>query len=179
VTIPDTKAARCETLRQAERWDINRNKAAESGLCDACAAQYAWGLADGFSTVRPPCPTCAEVVDSIGGKAKPSGWRVLPSAPGHSGTRKRSGGPQISNRTPAMGISGLVQCRRCGESWTGFAACHCSACHHTFTSVRAFDQHRIGTYRKRRCTDPATVGLVKIRRPHWTGWGYPPNQPIT
>ena len=35
------KATRTETIRQAERWDVNKNRAVEAGLCHRCAAQYA------------------------------------------------------------------------------------------------------------------------------------------
>jgi hypothetical protein len=176
MTITDKrppKAAQPETLRQAERWDLVRNQAGRLGLCDRCAPQYADGVAVGFSTVRPPCPTCAEIVDTIGGAAKPSGWRVLPRTPGHSDTRNRSGGPQTRISDPAKGIDGWGQCARCGSVWTGFSAAHCSACHQTFAGIDAFDAHRVGTHAKRSCADPATVGLIKIRRPHWTGWGHP------
>lgn len=35
-----------------------------------------------------------------------------------------------------------IRCPRCGGSWTGLAACHCSVCHQSFTGVSAFDRHR-------------------------------------
>jgi hypothetical protein len=174
VTTTDMpKAARCETLRQAERWDIRKNEAVRFGLCDPCAAQYAWGLQDGFSTVRPPCPDCSQLVGNSIGAVKPSGWRVLPRTPGHPDNRKRLGGPQTRLSDPAKGIDGWGVCARCRSTWTGFSAAHCDGCHQTFTGREAFDAHRVGTHAKRRCADPAVVGLVKIRRPHWTGWGHP------
>jgi hypothetical protein len=59
----------------------------------------------------------------------------------------------------------------CGKTWRGATRAHCSGCHRTFTTVGASDKHRIGEFGvDRRCTDPATVGLV-----HRTDglWGYP------
>ena len=167
-----------ETIHQAKRWDINKNKAVQLGLCDPCAAQYAWGLIDGFSTVHPPCPDCSEIVATAVGAVKPNSWRVLPRIPGHSDTRNRLGAPGSRLSTPAMGVDGYGQCRHCGEQWTGFGTCHCSSCHMTFAGIDAFDQHRVGTHARRSCADPATRGLIKIRRPHWTGWGHPADTPI-
>ena len=175
---PATKAARCETIHQAKRWDINKNKAAQLGLCDPCAAQYAWGLIDGFSTVHPPCPDCSEIVATAIGAVKPNGWRVLPRIPRHTDTGNRSGAPGSRHMTPGMGVDGYGSCLVCGDHWSGFAVCHCSGCHHTFTDLGAFDQHRVGTHARRSCADPATVGLIKITRPHWTGWGHPVDTPI-
>lgn len=167
------KAARPETVRQAERWDVVRNLAGSLGLCDRCAPQYADGIAVGFTSVRPPCPACANLLDALGGQPKPSGWRVLARTPGLTDTRNRSGGPQTRLTDPVRGVDGWGVCTRCGESWTGFTTAHCSACCQTFAGVDAFDQHRVGTHAKRSCADPGTVGLVKIRRRHWTGWGFP------
>jgi hypothetical protein len=40
---------------------------------------------------------------------------------------------------------------------TGLKACHCAACHRTFTSVEAFDRHRQGDYDARSCLDPSLM----------------------
>jgi len=168
---PVPKAARPETVRQAERWDLIRNLAAQLGLCDRCAPQYADGIAVGFAIVRPPCPACANLLDVLGGEPRLSGWRVLPSTPRHPDSRESSGGPQTRLTYPAKGIDGYARCLRCGESWTGFTTAHCSACHQTFAGAQAFDAHRVGTHAKRSCTDPAVAGLVKVTRAHWVGWG--------
>jgi hypothetical protein len=52
---------------------------------------------------------------------------------------------------------------RCGASWGGLVACHCAACHRTFSSVKPFDRHRIGHYSNRICVDPGTVTDKKGR----------------
>jgi hypothetical protein len=160
------KAARPETLRQAQRWDIEANRAEDLGLCRRCAGQYAWGVQIGFGLSRPPCPTCADVVDMLGGQERPNGWRVLPRKPLGTCTRNRPRGYGSGNRTPLRGIESYAQCRRCGEQWTGYATCHCSACHITVTDISAFDKHR----HRGRCLDPEAAGLTKIRRAQWTGW---------
>lgn len=79
---------------------------------------------------------------------------------------------------------------RCGAQWGGLNTAHCSAegCHRTFTSVAAFDAHRVGPWgvdrrgQKRRmpgyadgtrhCADPTTVGLVDAGRAY-PCWGFP------
>jgi hypothetical protein len=160
------KAARPETVRQAERWDVNKNRVVEAGLCHPCAAQYAWGLQDGFTGSRPPCRSCSEIVARSLGMIKPNGWRVLPSSPRHSDTTERPGGPQSRYLPPGRGRDGYGSCRVCGDHWSGFAVCHCTSCHHTFADVAAFDQHRV----RGRCQDPAARGLVKVRRLLWVGW---------
>lgn len=160
------KAARTETIRQAERWDVNKNRVVEAGLCHACAAQYAWGLQDGFTGSQPPCQSCSEIVARSLGVIKPNGWRVLPSSPRHSDTTERPGGPQTRYLPPGRGRDGYGSCRVGGDHWSGFAVCHCTSCHHTFADVAAFDQHRV----RGRCQDPAARGLVKVRRSLWVGW---------
>jgi hypothetical protein len=43
----------------------------------------------------------------------------------------------------------------------------CSSCHLNFSSTRAGDKHRIGTFGKdRRCASPKEVGLVKNINPY-------------
>jgi hypothetical protein len=165
------KAARAETIRQAARWDVQKSRALAFGLCNRCAAQYAWGLSDGFAIVHPPCRSCAGVAEAAIGAAKPNRWRVLWVLPGtlpSSLTGKRSGGPQTRPRDPAMGRDGHGSCRVCGDHWSGWLTCHCTGCCRTFAEIRAFDQHRVRGH----CQDPETRGLVKVHRAHWVGWSH-------
>jgi hypothetical protein len=156
-----------ETLRQAERWNVAANRAERLGLCRRCAGQYAWGAQIGFSLSHPPCPACARLIETLGAAPKPNGWRVLSGVLPTSDTGNRSNGPESRITDPVKGIDGYGQCRHCGEQWTGFTTCHCSACHMTFQGIEAFDRHRVRGH----CADPATRGLIKITRPHWVGWG--------
>jgi hypothetical protein len=65
-------------------------------------------------------------------------------------------------------IPDWITCAACGRRWTGLKACHCSACHVTFTSLTAFDIHR----RNSICFDPNTInGLTRITKLYWSGWG--------
>ncbi|NMO00854.1 hypothetical protein HH308_06455 [Gordonia sp. TBRC 11910] len=66
-----------------------------------------------------------------------------------------------------------IRCPRCPAWWTGRAACHCSGCHETFTSVSGFDAHRRGSA----CKTPQETGLVRADR-DWPGWQHPGNNPI-
>jgi len=61
-----------------------------------------------------------------------------------------------------------VTCGGCDSRWTGLGVCHCSACHRTFTSISAFDQHRSGSHAlgARHCLDPGSVGLVPVTKRH-------------
>ena len=49
-------------------------------------------------------------------------------------------------------------CKGCGKSWTGHSRCHCTACHESFSSVSAFDRHRIDFA----CRPPGDPGLVLV-----------------
>lgn len=66
-----------------------------------------------------------------------------------------------------------MSCNGCASTWTGLLACHCGACHRTFTGLAAFDAHR--SYGK--CKDPATVlnqagepRLMRVDKRTWSGW---------
>jgi hypothetical protein len=81
---------------------------------------------------------------------------------------------------PSKHARGLIRCPRCDSVWTGLSACHCAACHRTFSGYRAFDIHRTGS----RCNDPASLldihgepRLVPIARQYWSGWGRPGDDP--
>lgn len=52
-----------------------------------------------------------------------------------------------------------ISCIGCSTTWTGLAACHCSVCHTTFSSITGFDMHR-----KRRLGEPDD-GPVTCRTP--------------
>lgn len=51
-------------------------------------------------------------------------------------------------------------CSRCRARWTAREACHCDGCHHTFSSITAFDAHR----RAGTCRTPQEAGLVLLDR---------------
>ncbi len=85
----------------------------------------------------------------------------------------------MSIATAAAGRSGAktdptyeTTCRGCKRGWNGLKTCHCGACHQTFSTVKAFDQHRRGTYEPdtRHCVNPADAGLILIGR-HYECWG--------
>jgi hypothetical protein len=86
--LADRKGDLPESLSQARAWDRCRAKYAAAGLCDACAAQAAWGHQIGFGYVstRPwleadrrikaPCESCAPIVAAFPAEAgKDSPWR--------------------------------------------------------------------------------------------------------
>lgn len=67
---------------------------------------------------------------------------------------------------------------RCGAEWPGTRISHCSACHHTFSSVVTFDAHRRRDAERSgpsnyvgRCVDPRDAGLTAVERPHAVGRG--------
>lgn len=70
-------AERPETIEQARRWDVQKSRALAHGLCDRCAAQYAWGSQIGFTHSRPPCSSCALIVDAAIGEVRTNGWRNM------------------------------------------------------------------------------------------------------
>lgn len=96
--------------------------------------------------------------------APKTGSPVLPiqTTPKSRSARDRSGENRIS-------------CAGCGAWWTGIGAAHCSGCHQSFTSVGAFDRHRVAF----ECCDPATL-RTKSGEPafvvadrSWPGWSLP------
>jgi hypothetical protein len=164
-----TAIERPETIDQAERWDVQKSRALSFGLCEVCAAQYAWGLQTGFTRSHPPCAKCSIIIGAAIGGARPNGWRNMRlETVRPTDTRECPHAHRSRNTTPEKYIEGYGTCR-CGAFWTGFTTCHCSGCHHTFTNERAFAAHRI----RGRCQDPEARGLVKITRAHWVGWGWP------
>lgn len=72
-----TRKAAPETLREAQTWDVVKNKYLAYGLCHTCACQAAWGHQIGFSnTTRQPCDGCASLVGALP-KSRPNGWRSV------------------------------------------------------------------------------------------------------
>jgi hypothetical protein len=63
-----------ETLSQAREWDHMRRRYGRLGLCNRCAAQAAYGHADGFSAVHPPCTGCVPAIATLP-TSQPNGWR--------------------------------------------------------------------------------------------------------
>jgi hypothetical protein len=161
---------RTETLHQAQRWDVQCARARSVGLCDRCSAQYAWGLQLGFALSHPPCSACATILAAADGEARLNGWRNLRlTSVAPDDTRETPHAHRSRNATPEKYLHGYGQCAGCGASWTGYTVCHCCSCHLTFTSESAFNAHRA----RGRCCDPQSRGLIKVRRPHWVGWGWP------
>ncbi len=162
-------AERPETIEQAKRWDVQKSRALAQGLCDKCASQYAWGLQVGFSHSHPPCSSCAAIIGAVVGEARPNGWRNMRLGNvGPADTRECPHAHRSRHTTPERYREGYGTCQ-CGSFWSGYATCHCSGCHHTFSTERAFAQHRV----RGRCQDPEARGLVKVSRAHWVGWAFP------
>lgn len=63
-------------------------------------------------------------------------------------------------------------CGRCDARWGGLKTAHCATCHHTFTSITAFDKHRTGPADARTCLTPTDVGLIDAGR-GYPCWGQP------
>jgi hypothetical protein len=160
---------RPETIDQAKRCDVQKSRAKAHGLCDRCAGQYAWGLQTGFANSRPPCSTCAVIVDATPGEARPNGWTNMRLRNVEGVDTEDVPHAHASRlREPAMGRHGYARCQ-CGTSWTGFDVCHCAGCHHTFTCERAFARHRLAG----NCCRPERRGLVEIGRVFFKAWGFP------
>ena len=63
-----------------------------------------------------------------------------------------------------------TRCHGCGRRWAGLAECHCAGCHQHFSSVSAFDLHRVSG----ECIDPAGHSRLVVRSgPHGVVWGQP------
>lgn len=65
-----------ESLRAARRWDRIRDNYAAFGLCNKCAAQAAWGHANGWGDVDSPCDRCAELITALP-VPQAEGWRSV------------------------------------------------------------------------------------------------------
>jgi len=67
-----------ETLTEARYWDKVCSQVRRLGLCNKCAAQYAWGVQIGFTYSHPPCSKqCQAIVDASQGRPRPNGWRTM------------------------------------------------------------------------------------------------------
>lgn len=74
-------------------------------------------------------------------------------------------------------------CGGCDATWTAPTAAHCGCCHHTFASVRLFDDHRSATGEHGACIDPETIRhgktgerLMFFRHGMWRGPEMTPEQ---
>lgn len=85
-------------------------------------------------------------------------------------------------------MSTTSKCSGCGRVWTGTKECHCAKCHLHFSSMDAFDRHRIAipdSDEERICVDPIELKrkdkspvLVQIERAGglvWSKWHADPN----
>jgi hypothetical protein len=62
-------------MRQAQTWETNKGHGLRLGLCEKCAAQYAWGIQIGFTLANPSCNTCQALMAKLPGRDRPNGWR--------------------------------------------------------------------------------------------------------
>lgn len=96
--------ARPETPSQAATWERVQLNARVAGLCDACAAQFAWGAQLGFTNVHPPCKACRSIVDALP-SLRPNGWR---SVTGSAGAARNwvaaAGGSNLTRTTEFPGV---------------------------------------------------------------------------
>ena len=121
-----------ETLDGARTFDQRRDFYSELGLCNRCAAQAAFGHANGFASVCPACFDCATIVATFPDPAA-GGWRK------HSAwTRPRQG--RVARKPPATAVHPKCGKRFANNNTTG----HCSGCCQTFHGAWAFDAHRRG-----------------------------------
>lgn len=54
-----------ETIGQARVWTRKCNRYTIAGLCSVCAAQAAYGHANGFGEIKDPCATCQPLVNTF------------------------------------------------------------------------------------------------------------------
>lgn len=67
-----------ETIGQARVWTRKAHRYEIAGLCTRCAAQAAWGHAQGFGEIKDPCSACQPIVDTFPGAGpKGSKWRKI------------------------------------------------------------------------------------------------------
>jgi hypothetical protein len=73
--LQDKPRPKPETLIQAANWQKHKARYLDSGLCDPCAAQAAWGHQKqvGRARVRPLCDQCVTVFGQLsqGHSARP------------------------------------------------------------------------------------------------------------
>jgi hypothetical protein len=70
----------------------------------------------------------------------------------------------------------MATCPRCHTTWTGTRACHCGACHQTFSGLEYFDRHRNHDGPHGRCQDPADLDGIEFRNDMWRGPEINPEQ---
>lgn len=52
-----------------------------------------------------------------------------------------------------------INCGRCGTTWTGMSACHCSGCHRTWAGIKLFDRHRHNRGERGGCLRPDEITM--------------------
>jgi hypothetical protein len=64
-----------------------------------------------------------------------------------------------------------ITCNGCDQVWTALGACHCGACHRTFSGIKLFDRHRTHHGERGSCVDPTTVkgSPIEFRDGMWRG----------
>ncbi|UMB67677.1 hypothetical protein [Mycobacterium paraterrae] len=70
--------AKPETLGQATEWERTKSRYLGHGLCQRCAAQAAWAhqnRGDSWTTIHPPCESCAQVVAKLPHSTPSPKWR--------------------------------------------------------------------------------------------------------
>jgi hypothetical protein len=78
--LAESKARReaPETLGQARVWTRKALRYELAGLCTKCAAQAAWGHAQGFGEIKDPCAACQPIVNAFPGDGpRGSKWRKI------------------------------------------------------------------------------------------------------
>lgn len=67
-----------ETIGQARVWTRKAKRYEIAGLCTRCAAQAAYGHAQGFGEIKDPCSACQPIVSTFPGAGpKGSKWRKI------------------------------------------------------------------------------------------------------
>lgn len=91
------------------------------------------------------------------------------SAPGRCSSVRQTDdvGSQVVRPTRRSREGDYSHCR-CGARWSGHAACHCGACHRSFSGLRPFDRHQRQDGEIITCIDPSDAGLVE-RDGIWRG----------
>ena len=72
------RAEQPETIGQARVWTRKCHRYSIAGLCPRCAAQAAYGHANGFADIKDPCSDCQPLVSAFPTPGpKGSKWRKI------------------------------------------------------------------------------------------------------
>lgn len=80
------------------------------------------------------------------------------------------------NGTLTTGTHIQASCGGCDATWpmSAGSVAHCGACHRTFNSVTAFDEHRVGSNPDlRRCMDEPELRDAGMEPNEWGRWRRP------